>query len=275
MVHRKLEKHPGSKKPQSSIELHITSTSADPTAPEVHQAQEDVEKLSLVLFPDLVGKADTFLKLVAGIFEVHISLLSIQCNLKINSYRLNPMPRLHGVFSPLLSRWVLSWLHHFCSGNRLQPKVVVDQQDRDEKINKLVQSLDNFLAFLLEAKALKNIQTSEISTLTKQQTKNLQLIAMQVTECAYFISEYSKDKNIGKIHGLLSQVIANYGPGARITKNIFSDIDNKIKGFEDKFKELKLGFQEHSAIVTQITVLQTKFLAQQGLAGVNHIGKFC
>lgn len=71
-VHHKLEKQPGSKKPQSTIEFHIGSTGTDPTAPEVHQAQENVEKLSFVPFPDLVGKADTFLKLVAGIFEVHI-----------------------------------------------------------------------------------------------------------------------------------------------------------------------------------------------------------
>lgn len=60
-----------------------------------------------------------------------------------------------------------------------------------------------------------------------------------------------------------------------MANNIFSYSDSKIKEFEDKFRELKLGFQEHSAIVTQTTVLQTKFLAQQGFDSVNHIGKFC
>lgn len=85
VIHHKLEKHPGSEKSQSTIEFHIASIGTDPTASEVNQAQEEVTNLSLVLFPDLLTKVDTFVKLVAGIFEVHISLLSVQPNLNLRS----------------------------------------------------------------------------------------------------------------------------------------------------------------------------------------------
>lgn len=78
-------------------------------------------------------------------------------------------------------------------------KVVIDQKNRDDKMNRLVKSMDDILGFLLEAEVLNNIQSSEASSIPRMQIKNLQLIAVQITECAYFISEYSKDKNIGKI----------------------------------------------------------------------------
>lgn len=84
-VHRTLEKRPGSKKPQSTIQFHITTAGTDLTVPEVHQAQEDVEKLSYVPFSDLLRKVDTFLKCVTGIFEVcifaveYMNLSEIQC----------------------------------------------------------------------------------------------------------------------------------------------------------------------------------------------------
>lgn len=70
----------------------------------------------------------------------------------------------------------------------------------------------------------------------------------------------------------MSAAIAHHISGTRVVKNTFSGVDGKIKEFEDKFRELKLGFQGHSILVTQIKVLQTKILAQQGLDGVNHIG---
>lgn len=47
----------------------------------------------------------------------------------------------------------------------------------------------------------------------------------------------------------------------------------RIKKYEDKFRELKSGFQEHSVLATQITILQTKFLVQHVLDSVNNMGK--
>lgn len=75
---------------------------------------------------------------------------------------------------------------------------MVNQKDQDDKIKKLVQSMDDLLAFVLEAEALQNIKSAGTSGLIKMQINNLQLIAMQITECAYFISEYCRDKNFSK-----------------------------------------------------------------------------
>lgn len=88
---------------------------------------------------------------------------------------------------------------------------MVNQKDQDEKVIKLVKSLDDLLSFLIEAKALRNIQSSGSLNLTKGQINNLQLIAVQITECAYFISEYSRNKNIGKVIGAILIVVAYSG----------------------------------------------------------------
>jgi hypothetical protein len=78
---------------------------------------------------------------------------------------------------------------------------MVNQKTQDEKIQQLVASLDDLLAFVFEAGALKNIAPSASGSpnLTKQQTKILQLTLMQVTECAYFITEYARNKKSGML----------------------------------------------------------------------------
>ena len=47
-----------------------------------------------------------------------------------------------------------------------------------------------------------------------------------------------------------------------------SDIDSKIKHYEDKFAELKLAFQGHSLIQTEITVSRI-------LDNLDSLGKSC
>jgi hypothetical protein len=49
-------------------------------------------------------------------------------------------------------------------------------------------------------------------------------------------------------------------------KNIMSDVDDKIRQYQDKFNELKAGFQERAMIHTEITVLRV-------LNQVENIGK--
>jgi hypothetical protein len=39
-------------------------------------------------------------------------------------------------------------------------------------------------------------------------------------------------------------------------KNLVSTVDGKIKQYEDKFKELKVVFQERAVLETEITVLR-------------------
>lgn len=62
-------------------------------------------------------------------------------------------------------------------------------------------------------------------------------------------------------------------PGLRIVKNLTLDYDDTIKAYEDKFKEFKSDFKTHGVLITEVTVLQTKFLIQQVKKGVENIGE--
>lgn len=45
-------------------------------------------------------------------------------------------------------------------------------------------------------------------------------------------------------------------PGERTVKNFMTDTDDRIKKYETKFQELKLAFQGHAIVQTEITVLR-------------------
>jgi hypothetical protein len=51
-------------------------------------------------------------------------------------------------------------------------------------------------------------------------------------------------------------------------KHTMSDVDSKIKQYEDKFKELGLAFQEQAILETEITVLRI-------LDNVENLGGYC
>jgi hypothetical protein len=44
--------------------------------------------------------------------------------------------------------------------------------------------------------------------------------------------------------------------GLRTAKNLVSDVDSKIKEYEEKFNKLRLLFQERGVLQTNITVLR-------------------
>jgi hypothetical protein len=74
-------------------------------------------------------------------------------------------------------------------------QVLHDQMNRDDDVQNIVTSLDDILSFLVHADTLKRGP----SDLTKQQIDILLLISKQVTECAYFISDYARDQKIGQL----------------------------------------------------------------------------
>jgi hypothetical protein len=48
-------------------------------------------------------------------------------------------------------------------------------------------------------------------------------------------------------------------PGKRTIMHSISEVDQKIKEFQDNFNKLKSDFQDHAVFHTQVTVLQIKF----------------
>jgi hypothetical protein len=55
--------------------------------------------------------------------------------------------------------------------------------------------------------------------------------------------------------------------GKRTAKNLVSDVDSKVKQYEESFNKLKLELQQHAVIYTEITVLRV-------LTVVGEIGEF-
>ena len=65
-------------------------------------------------------------------------------------------------------------------------QVLVNQKNRDDKIIRLAGTMSEVFAFVHDAAPLKSI---------KQHIKSITLLIQQVTECGYFITEYTKQKN--------------------------------------------------------------------------------
>jgi hypothetical protein len=65
-------------------------------------------------------------------------------------------------------------------------KIVLAQNDRDESINRLVDTMNNTYAFVHEAEPLKKIESHK---------RIIMLLTQQTIECGYFIRDYAKNKN--------------------------------------------------------------------------------
>ena len=55
--------------------------------------------------------------------------------------------------------------------------------------------------------------------------------------------------------------------GVRAITHLASDVDGKVKQYEEKFRELKAAFQERAALQTGITVLRVLHSAEKILVG--------
>ncbi|KIM85063.1 hypothetical protein PILCRDRAFT_817902, partial [Piloderma croceum F 1598] len=109
-------------------------------------------------------------------------------------------------------------------------KTIIAQADRDDCMVHLVQVMDDVYSFVKEAEPMKKIESHR---------RIVALMAQQTTECAYFIRDYAMNKSFWK----------------RALKNSFmSDVDSKIKQYEDRLKELKMAFQDRAILQTGITV---------------------
>ncbi|KIM75554.1 hypothetical protein PILCRDRAFT_669545 [Piloderma croceum F 1598] len=109
-------------------------------------------------------------------------------------------------------------------------KTILAQVDRDSCIVRLVEIMDDVYSFVKEAEPIKKIESH---------SQIIALMAQQTTECAYFIRDYATNESFWK----------------RALKNSFmSDVDSGIKQYEDKFKELKMAFQDRAILHTEITV---------------------
>jgi len=55
---------------------------------------------------------------------------------------------------------------------------------------------------------------------------------------------------------MLDEFVISHYPGKRLIKNALSNVDDKIKQYENKFRNLKLAFQERAVLQIEITVFR-------------------
>jgi hypothetical protein len=121
---------------------------------------------------------------------------------------------------------------------------ILAQIDRDNRINQLVEVIDDVYSFVKDANLVKEIES---------QQKILAVMAQQTTECAYFIRDYAIKGFCGSGPAIDQAGNSPLFTGKRTVKNTFSS-DDKIKAYEDKFKELKIAFQDRAVLYTEISV---------------------
>ncbi|KAN0094924.1 hypothetical protein V8E55_003211 [Tylopilus felleus] len=109
-------------------------------------------------------------------------------------------------------------------------QVLIKQKNRDDRIIRLACMMSDAFAFVHEAEPLKAVE---------RHMKIITLLIQQVTECGYFIAEYTK-KNFW----------------IRTAKYAITDIDTTIAGYENSLRNLKTALLEGVEVRTGVTVVR-------------------
>ncbi|KAJ6471954.1 hypothetical protein C8R45DRAFT_1217918 [Mycena sanguinolenta] len=138
------------------------------------------------------------------------------------------------VFTNLISK--LSEIHPYakfaCSVLTMAQTVVNAQKARDAQLRELMKVTTDVFVFANKLKL----------PILEHHRQTVKILMLQTTECAYFIRDYTKQKNFiiragsTLLHG-----------GA---------INDKIAEYQKKFKDVQAAFHHDSALYTEITVLR-------------------
>jgi hypothetical protein len=137
---------------------------------------------------------------------------------------------------------------------------ILAQIDRDNRIHQLVEVIDDAYSFVKDADLVKEIES---------QHKILAVMAQQTTT-----APISSIKGFCRSGPAIDQ--AGNSPllsGKCTIKKTFSSADDKIKAYEDKFKELKMAFHDRAILHTEISVLRTGITVSRILGTVESLGK--
>jgi hypothetical protein len=109
--------------------------------------------------------------------------------------------------------------------------------------------MDEVYSLISSEEVLKRIGSLE---------KTIDSIARQTVECSYFIRHYMSAKSGCKSRNfLLSSLSYNIpGIGKQCVKNVWSNIDDKIQGYEAAFKQLQNAIRDQAAVHTQLYVIR-------------------
>ncbi|KAH0834198.1 hypothetical protein J3R83DRAFT_11510 [Lanmaoa asiatica] len=163
----------------------------------------------------LLQRMSLFNKIVARIAEIHpYTSLAWSVISAADQVRL----LLNILISVLITRFVPT-------------QVLVNQQNRDDRVIRLAGSMSDVFTFVENADPLKAV---------KAHRESIKILIQQVTECGYFIAEYAKQNNFW----------------TRTAKYTFLDVDAKITEYENKLRDLKTAFLEGVTLQSGVTVFR-------------------
>ena len=139
----------------------------------------------------------------------------------------------------------------------------------DTSIQYLVKVMNNAFIFMHEAAHLDH-------SAIYSQKDILACMAKQATECAYFIRDYARNKSFCALFFPQYPMTLICPTGLRTAKNLVSDVDSKVKQYEETFNQLLSLFRDRAALQTEITVFETKVTILRILGDVKDLGEqFC
>ena len=133
----------------------------------------------------LLQRMELFNKIVAEIAQVYDAVSRLHHDL--NAGQIHPYTSLAwSVISAANQVCLLLCIHTIADRWRYFTQVLVNQKNRDTQIIGLAGTMSDVFAFVHDAEPLKAIQAH---------IKPITLLIQQVTECGYFITEYTKQKS--------------------------------------------------------------------------------
>ena len=127
----------------------------------------------------------------------------------------------------------------------------MEQVQRDEKIQALLEAIHDAFDFAQEAAPLENISPQS------KQGNILMLMLGHVCCCIDFIQSYAKDTKFRMSPSVLLAIINVLFAGKRLLKNsIIGEVDKQIEALCNTLVELRKAFLDRVAVTTEITVVQ-------------------
>jgi hypothetical protein len=149
----------------------------------------------------------------------------------------------------LLERWkkIAQFFFFPCRQTLLQ------QVERDDKIEALLEAIRDAFEFADGADALKNIMPES------RQATILEEMLECVSTSAEFIRSYAEDVQVGTSSSLLSSIAINmWFSGKRTLKYIVGQVDGKIEQYRTDLVRLRNNFLAHAIVTTEVAVLGTE-----------------
>ena len=139
--------------------------------------------------------------------------------------------------------------------------MIIDQTTCDDSVRSLLSKMNEVYAFLMKEE-LRDIGSMKAV---------VERICHQTLECAYFIREYSQNKNFRKLSRYFEadgNAFISFIQGTRLLNNVISETDTRVRNYNNVFDELLQEFRNRAAGDTSVVVHRI----WEGIKGIEVLG---